>query len=102
MYAQPRHAPRYPFVATAQVEGGSDVRNARVKDLSILGTYLVMPDPFSKGESILVKIRTNTEFFQCRATVAHSAEGLGMGVMFQAVSPPFVLVLQGWLANALR
>ncbi len=101
MYAQPRHAPKYPFVATAQVEGGSDVRPARVKDLSILGTYLAMPDPFSKGESILVKIRTKTEFFQSHATVAHSTHGIGMGARFHEVSPPFLLVLQGWLANAL-
>jgi hypothetical protein len=36
------------------------------------------------------------EFFQADATVAHSAHGLGMGVTFQEVSPPFLIVLQRW------
>ena len=102
MCAQPRNAPRYSFVATAQAEDGSDVRPARVRDLSILGAYLVLPNPFSKSASILIKIRTETEFFQCRATVARSAEGLGMGVTFVEISPPFLNVLQGWLLNALQ
>ncbi len=102
MYTQPRLAPRYAFTATAEVEDGSDVRPARVRDLSILGAYLILPNPFSKSASILVKIRTETEFFQCRATVAHSTEGLGMGVTFGEISPPFLVVLQGWLLNALQ
>jgi hypothetical protein len=89
-------------VATAQVEDGSDVRPAHVRDLSILGAYLVLPNPFSKGASILIKIRTNTEFFQCRARVAHCEERLGMGVTFVEISPPFLVVLQGWLLNALQ
>ncbi len=59
-----------------------------------------MPHPFSEGASIFVKIRTEIEFFQSRATVAHSAEGLGMTVMFYEVSPPFLLVLQGWILDA--
>jgi hypothetical protein len=58
-----------------------------------------MPNPFPKGESIFVKIRTEIEFFQSRATVAHSAEGLGMMVMFYEVSPPFLLVLQSWILD---
>src|SRR5260370_11689 len=74
MCAQPRNAPRYSFVATAQAEDGSDVRPARVRDLSILGAYLVLPNPFSKSVSILVKIRTGTEFFQCLPTVEVNGE----------------------------
>ena len=56
-----------------------------------------MPDPFSKGAVILVKIRTEAEFFQCNATVVHSKDGLGMGVEFQNMSPAFRVVLQEWL-----
>jgi hypothetical protein len=92
----------YPVVATAGVQGSSDVRPARVRDLSIAGAYLAMPNPFSRGASIFVKIRTDIEFFQCRATVAHSAEGLGMTVMFYEVSPPFLLVLQGWVLDGMH
>jgi hypothetical protein len=59
-----------------------------------------MADPFSKGASVRVKIRTQTEFFQADATVMHSTPGLGMGVMDHAVSPPFLIILQWWLSEA--
>jgi len=95
-----RCAYRYPSVATAQVESPTGVRSARVRDLSIAGAYLAMPNPFSKSASILIKISTQREFFQADATVAHSSYGLGMGVMFNAVSPPFLIVLQQWLSQA--
>jgi len=98
-----RCARRYPSVATAQAQGAIGVRSARVRDLSIAGAYLAMPNPFSKGASIRIKISmrsTQREFFQADATVAHSTYGLGMGVMFRAVSPPFLIVLQQWLSQA--
>jgi hypothetical protein len=92
-----RRAPRYAFTATAKAIDSSDVRPAIVKDLSIFGAYLEMPDPFSKGATILVKIRTQTDFFQCNATVAHSTDGLGMGIEFSNMNPAFRTVLQEWL-----
>jgi hypothetical protein len=99
MHGQSHAAATYRFVATAGVQGSSDVRPAHIRDLSLAGVYLAMPNPFPKGESIFVKIRTEIEFFQSRATVAHSAEGLGMTVMFYEVSPPFLLVLQSWILD---
>jgi hypothetical protein len=102
MYDERRCAQRYAFVATAEVADSVCVRNAKVRDLCIHGCYLAMPDPFSKGASVLVKIRTNREFFQCRATVAHSTHGIGMGLEFDIVSQPFQIVLQGWLLHALQ
>ena len=95
-----RSAHRYPFIANAEVMLASQVRSARVELLSIAGAYLAMPDPFSKGASILLKIRTKTEFFECKATVAHSTHGTGMGVMFGEISPAFRTVLQEWLLRA--
>jgi hypothetical protein len=86
----------FQFVATAEVQGADGVRSARV-NLSIAGAYLAMPNPFPKGASTRIKIRTQREFFQADATVANSTCGVGMGVMFHAVSPPFLLVLQEWL-----
>ena len=102
MHVHSYAAPRNPFVATAGVEQSSEVRPARVRDLSVAGAYLAMPNPFPKGESIFVKIRTEIEFFQSRATVSHSAEGLGMTVLFHDVSPPFLLVLQNWVLDAMH
>ena len=94
-----RRSPRYPFAATAEATDSSDVRSASVKDLSVFGAYLAMPDPFSKGVVILVKIRTQTEFFQCNATVAHSTHEVGMGIEFSSMIPAFRTVLQEWLSR---
>ena len=60
-----------------------------------------MTNPFPKHASVLINIRTNREFFQSQATVAHSAHGAGMGVMFRDISPPFLRVLQRWLQEAM-
>src|SRR5438270_7189587 len=95
-----RSVRRYPFVATAEVQGAIEVRSARVHDLSVAGAYLSMPEPFCKDATVRIKIRTKSEFFQVDATVKHSSPGLGMGVMFHTVSPPFLIVLREWLAEA--
>jgi hypothetical protein len=95
-----RRAEKYAFTAAAEVEHSAVVRRACAKDLRIHGCYLAMPDPFSKGALVLVTIRTTTEFFQAGATVMHSTDWLGMGVMFHAMSPPFLIVLQRWLSEA--
>jgi hypothetical protein len=61
-----------------------------------------MSEPFCKDASVRIKIRTKSEFFQVDATVKHSSQGLGMGVMFHAVSPPFLIVLREWLRVPLK
>lgn len=100
MYQERRSARRYAFNAEAEVADSRDQRIARVQTLSIGGAYLAMTNPFPKHASVLVKIRTNREFFQSQATVAHSTYGAGMGVMFRDISPPFLRVLQQWLQEA--
>jgi hypothetical protein len=102
MYEQWRCAQRHTFFATAQVESFGDARSARVADLGAFGCYLQMPDPFSKGASVLVKISTNTEFIQSWARVAHSTFGIGMGVEFDDVSRPFQIVVERWLFGAMQ
>jgi hypothetical protein len=95
-----RRPARYVFDAAAEVEFCAVVRKARVKDLCLHGCYVAMPDPFSKGASVRITIRTEIESFQADAIVAHSTHGIGMGVTFRAVSPPFFAVLQYWLSEA--
>jgi PilZ domain len=102
MYQECRCAHRYAFVAHAEVADSYGERMARVEDLSIVGAYLAMTNPFSKDTSILVKVRTQTEFFQCHAIVTHSTHGIGMGVRFRDISPPFLHVLQRWLLAAIH
>lgn len=96
-----RRAQRYHFTATAEVVSSPDVRHARVETLSNLGAYFAMPDPFDSGASILVKIRTKTGFFQSDARVAYSNQGHGMGVEFINTGPPFRIILQEWLFDAI-
>jgi hypothetical protein len=101
MYDERRSVQRFPFVATAEVEDSTCVCQARVADLSIGGAYLILPDLFPRGASVLVKIRTKKGFFQCLATVVHSSPH-GMGVKFKEISRPFLIVLQEWLLEAMR
>jgi hypothetical protein len=93
---------RYAFTASAEAIDSTTVRVAHIADLSVCGAYLSMTNPFSKGALVVVKIRTDTGFFQCHATVAHSTRGTGMGVTFKDVSPRFLHVLRSWLVQAMR
>jgi hypothetical protein len=98
-----RKAHRFAFLATAEVHEelcGAKIA-VRVANMSISGCYLLMTNPLPKGKSILIKIRTKTEYFQCQATVVHSNQGDGMGLVFNDVSPPFVRVLQEWLFQSM-
>src|SRR5258708_20058490 len=99
MVAESRRAERYAFTADAEVEQSAVVRKARVKDLCIHGCYLAMPDPFSKGAVVRIKIRTEIEFFQANATVAHATHGLGMEGIFHSMSPPFFILFQYFLSQ---
>jgi hypothetical protein len=103
MYEECHRAQRYAFIATAELlKYPSGVRRASFVELTDYGCYFAMRDPFSKGASLLVKIRKQTEFFECQATVVHSTFGTGMAVEFREVSPPFLNVLQGWLLSVLH
>jgi hypothetical protein len=102
MIQESRRAEKSAFTATAEVELSAVVRKARVRELWIHGCYLAMPDPFSKGASVIIKIRTAREFFQCNASVAHSTCGTGMGLKFDKVSPPFQIVLHEWLLQSVE
>src|SRR5258708_2196416 len=99
MVAESRRAERYAFTADAEVEQSAVVRKARVKDLCIHGCYLALPDPSTKVAVVRIKTAPEIEFFQGNATVARPTHGRGRGVMFQAGSPPFLIVLQYWLSE---
>ena len=100
-YHEPFRSQNRAFVATVELaDGPLDARSARVTDLGFHGCYLSMSDGFLSGASVLVKIRTETEFFQCQATVTHANSGIGMAVLFREISPPFQLVLLQWISAA--
>ena len=99
-----RRAPRYPFVATAEiVETSSGARiYARVSDLSLYGCYLDMSNPLPTGAHVFVKIFTDTDFFEADASVAYSQPNLGVGLAFRDVKPSFLPTLHKWLLQAMQ
>ncbi len=99
-----RRTPRYPFVATAEVverSSGTPMR-ARVSDLSLYGCYLDMPNPLPSGTRVLVKIFTETDFFESDASVLYSQANLGMGLAFRDLKSHFLPTLQKWLLQAIQ
>ena len=103
MEQERRRSPRYPFIATAElVEQASDTRMvSRVSELGSHGCYLDMMNPFPQGTRVLVKIFTDSEFFESLATVAYSQHNMGMGVKFEEIKPQFATVLNQWLLKAM-
>ena len=91
--------PRYQFCATAEICGASlPPRVGRVKDLSIGGCYVALPEPFSEGSEVTVRITTENDLFECGAVVSRATHGIGMGLRFHAIEPRFRRVLESWLA----
>ena len=105
MIQERRRAPRYSFVASAEVqEANSGSRlPSRISDLSSSGCYVDTINPFPGGTSVRVKIFTATQNFEAPATVAYAHANLGMGLAFGTVNPDSAAVLSNWLpAGALE
>lgn len=99
-----RRAPRYPFVATAEiVELSSGARMiVRVTELSLFGCYIDMPQPLPSGSHVFVKIYTRTDLFEAEATVVYTQPNLGVGLAFRDVSPLFLPTLKKWLHETMK
>ena len=94
-----RRAPRFPFIASAEVrdENVGMQQAARISDLSATGCYVDTINPLVDGTPVRLKILTETQVFEAPATVVYSHLHLGMGLMFGEVLPDFQNVLQNWL-----
>jgi hypothetical protein len=99
-----RRVPRFPFSAFAElVEEASGAKSrARVTELSLCGCYIETVNPSPEGTIFSVKIFTDVEYFESRATVAYAHPNSGMGMTFRDVRPHFLPVLKGWLLSALQ
>jgi len=99
-----RRVPRFPFEASAEIteiESGKKT-NANTSDLSLFGCYVRMQDPPPRGTQLLIKIYTESDFFEGHATVAFSQAGVGIGLSFHDVHPHFLSTLKKWLAEAMK
>lgn len=99
-----RRAPRFPFVASAEItEINSGARMfARVTELSLYGCYVDMTQPFPSGTRLFVKIFTRTDYFEAEATVVYTQPNLGIGLAFRDVSQLYLPVLKKWLHGTMQ
>jgi len=102
MRVEKRRAPRYPFIAMAEITDESENArtSTRVSDLSLYGCYVEMVEPFPYGTNVLIEIYTETEFMETHATVARFEPKQGMGLTFDDMPPHFADVLGKWLKQA--
>ena len=104
MSSERRRAPRYQFIAEAEVTDleSSTKCNAKTGDLSVGGCFLDMLNPLPEGTKIQVRI------FQGGATcIAHGRvvfvfPNMGMGVEFTAVEASQAVILQNWISELSR
>jgi PilZ domain len=104
MDSERRHAPRYPFIAEAEVtEISSDTRLvAKTSDLSISGCFLDMLNPSPQGTDVRVKISHENTTFIARGKVVFILPNMGMGVVFTSIEHDHQAILQKWIANLAR
>lgn len=102
MQSEHRRAPRYPFVASAElIEMASEARlTAQTSDLSLTGCYFDTVNPFPVGTQ--VKLAHANTSFEAFGTVVHSQPNMGMGVAFTRIEPDYLTVLERWIGELSR
>jgi len=104
MESKQRRAPRYQFIAEAEVtETLSDTNLiAKTSDLSIGGCFLDMLNPTPRGTQVRVRISHEGATFTALGKVAFILPNMGMGVTFTSIEQDQQAILQKWLANLTR
>ncbi|HVH71347.1 MAG TPA: PilZ domain-containing protein [Candidatus Dormibacteraeota bacterium] len=98
MEQERRRSPRFPLIASAEVQAGNlgSRLAARVSDICNMGCYVDTINPLPGGTSVRVKIFSETQSFEAGRTVAYSHAHLGMGLSFSEVPPNSQKVLREW------
>jgi len=104
MDSERRQAPRYPFIAEAEVtEIASDTKLvAKTSDLSVGGCFLDMLNPSPQGTDVRVRISHQGATFTALGRVAFILPNMGMGVVFTSIEHDHQVILQKWIANLSR
>jgi hypothetical protein len=98
-----QEAPRrtFPFDARAEVTPeNSRTVSTRVRELSLHGCFLEFSTALPTETRVLVKIVTESEFFEAKGSVIYSRPNVGFGLAFLEVEPRFLDVLEKWLRSA--
>jgi PilZ domain len=97
-----RAHPRYAFVAAVEVvaaEPGARLKT-RVRDLSQQGCYVDTDSPLPLGTDTEVRITKGAKSFEARARVVFNQPGKGMGLMFTALEPVQLAILDVWISES--
>jgi PilZ domain-containing protein len=102
MEQERRCAPRYPFVAHAELsdEERSIYLRARVSDLSLSGCYIDTIHPLPTGTQIVLYVTDDSGSFQARGKIVYSVPNLGSGVAFLDVDPALSADIERSLSHA--
>ena len=104
MNAERRRAPRYQFVAEAElVETASGTKShGKTGDLSLGGCFLDTLNPAPEGTELLVTISRADRRFSALGRVVFQFPRFGMGVVFTQVESDQLAILEEWLSAAER
>ncbi len=100
--ADRRVHPRYEFFAAAEVlpaESGGRMET-RVRDLSQQGCYVDTSDALPLGTVTDMRITKGAQLFEARARVVYSRATKGMGLVFTAIEPERLSILETWLTES--
>src|SRR6267378_1691365 len=100
--ADRRTHPRYEFVAAVEVVAAeSGVRmETRVRDLSQQGCYVDTNNALPLGTVTDVRITKGAQLFEAQARVVYSRASKGMGLVFTAIEPEPLRILETWLVES--
>jgi PilZ domain-containing protein len=104
-YLTPRTAPRFSFVAEAEVMGQGDGGThmvARISELSARGCYVDTVNPFPVDSKLRFLIRYGCSVCELTGKVLYTHTGFGMGVLFEEIAPQHRATLEAWLAEIAR
>jgi hypothetical protein len=101
MNTERRRAPRYQFIADAEVAEVKSGTKAKAKtgDLSIGGCFLNTLNPSREGTEIHVTIFRESMAFAALGRVVFVFPRLGMGVLFTSIEADQLVALQEWLSE---
>jgi hypothetical protein len=95
---------RHKSAATVELtEFGSTERvRGLLADLGRGGCYVKLEAPLAVGTDLELSITENGQSFQALASVVSADPGKGMGLMFAAIEPEQLAILDGWLAISME
>ena len=100
-FAERRCAPRFPFVAAAEVFDPVSRTSfqGRTAEIATKGCYVEMLQPLPVNSVFQLRISRDTGTFETWGRAVYAQTGLGMGVAFLKTSPGQVKVIESWISE---